>query len=240
MGWMLDGSENAEFPHVLMAVRAGWMGKRCTTLYPRCKRPDRIFWNPHPQFHPTPLPSPTAAPTTTAAPPPPPTTTTTTTAATKKPILFARPLKVDSIRKKTDVVDFSQENYDSAELASAGGLDPGTWGKPSRLSLADEVELGDISRGVYGHQLNHTSYAGPDAHEEDEDDEDEDEDDEEYDDDEEENEEDEEDLEEEESNEEAAQPEEEQVAATAAEPEGNAYNYQQIPTESNHFFYIII
>ena len=143
---MLDGSENAEFPHVLMAVRAGWMGKRCTTLYPRCKRPD--FRNPAP-----------ATTTTTPAP-----TTTTTTTTTRNLIIHSPP---DVIHKKTDVL-LSQENYDSVE-SSSSIPDSGMWGKPSRLSVADEVQLDDIRRGIY--QLNQTIYQQDDETEEEEDDE---------------------------------------------------------------------
>ena len=44
MGWLLDKSAAPHLSHVLMAVRAGWIGKQCATLYPRCANPSRPQW----------------------------------------------------------------------------------------------------------------------------------------------------------------------------------------------------
>lgn len=45
MGWMLEKSTAPNLSHVLMAVRAGWIGKQCATLYPRCPNPGRPQWS---------------------------------------------------------------------------------------------------------------------------------------------------------------------------------------------------
>ena len=57
MGWWLDDGRSPTattasssysdnlLSHVLMAVRAGWIGKHCAVLYPRCANPQRVAWN---------------------------------------------------------------------------------------------------------------------------------------------------------------------------------------------------
>lgn len=44
MGWLLERSTAPNLSHILMAVRAGWIGKHCATLYPRCANPGRPQW----------------------------------------------------------------------------------------------------------------------------------------------------------------------------------------------------
>ncbi|EFX84874.1 hypothetical protein DAPPUDRAFT_314427 [Daphnia pulex] len=44
MGWLMDRSTTPNLSHILMAVRAGWIGKQCASLYPRCSNPGRPQW----------------------------------------------------------------------------------------------------------------------------------------------------------------------------------------------------
>merc|ERR1712071_473343 len=153
IGWLFDGSENTEFSHILMAIRAGWMGKRCASLYPHCESPQRIVWSLRPD-------SGWDASTTSIS------TSTVQPTSTEK-------VSFEFIQSKVSDVG-SEENYDSSEQQQVSKssaseeseeseesqesekkqdlsdeVQSQNWGKPSRLAVSDDIALSDIVRGIY-------------------------------------------------------------------------------------------
>ena len=210
MGWLLDKSAAPHLSHVLMAVRAGWIGKQCATLYPRCANPSRPQWTVTP-LHDDSLNLPSIGQPPVKVRPPldffvsTPTTTTAhlehntlrpsssplwTSPSTKPFATYSSEssdLRVttpkivtnDGIRK-TDKsppdcvrdgdsngvwgqhsIEMGSEEHTSSTLigtslqvdrngqSGSNNDNPKPWGKPSRFSGSDNLELSDIVRGVY-------------------------------------------------------------------------------------------
>lgn len=220
-GWLLERSTAPNLSHVLMAVRAGWIGKQCSTLYPRCSSPGRPQWTVTPLYDDSlNLPS-IGQPPVKVRPPfdffvpsstiatvhidnthKPHSSSVRTITSTKSPILQSSetadlrttpsPLTVTnegikktdksapaSVRDSSSLSDASKPNQGvwgqhlieleegeqstsalirtSLQVDRNGGASHVNdridtvkpWGKPSRFSGSDTVELSDIVRGVY-------------------------------------------------------------------------------------------
>lgn len=216
MGWLLDKSTTPNLSHILMAVRAGWIGKQCVNLYPRCANPGRPQWTVTPLhddslnlpsigqppvkvrppldfFAFTPTPSTTHAESTMrpvssslrTIPSPQPKvphsseatalrTTTSSTTATKKTsastdwnrenghsesknpeygLWDQHSIELGEEEQTTSTVIGTSLQVDrngEPDAAVSNGPDSlKPWGKPSRFSGPDDIELSDIVRGIY-------------------------------------------------------------------------------------------
>ena len=216
MGWLMDRSTTPNLSHILMAVRAGWIGKQCASLYPRCSNPGRPQWTVAPLhddslnlpsigqppvkvrppldfFAFTPTPSSTHLDSTLrpisssvrAIPSPKPNqkvphssdstdlrTTTSSSTANKKTSSTPDWVR-ESVQSETNTngvwgqhsFELGEEEQTTSTLigtslqvdrngeagtpVSSGPDNTKPWGKPSRFSGSDDIELSDIVRGVY-------------------------------------------------------------------------------------------